>query len=184
MTTTGIQPAHIPPAPRDLPSALALEEPLVFLSFTAITAWELGCLLRARLLHFPTPAVISIASANSSHLLFHATTHPGTAPDNDIWVARKRATVMRWGLSTWAMRCKYGDEAVFAAKTGLGHRSSDYAIHGGGVPVRVRGVEGVVATVVVSGLRQEDDHMVVIEVMSEYLRSLGVTLDGQSLKVE
>lgn len=36
-------------------------------------------------------------------------------------------------------------------------------VHGGGVPVRVRGVEGVVAVIVVSGLKQDQDHMVVIE---------------------
>jgi uncharacterized protein (UPF0303 family) len=36
----------------------------------------------------------------------------------------------------------------------------------------VNGVEGVVAVVVVSGLKQEEDHMVIIECMEEYLRKL------------
>jgi len=56
-----------------------------------------------------------------------------------------------------------GDEAAFAAKYALGGGAGEYAIHGGGVPVRVRGVEGVVGVVVVSGLKQEEDHMVVVE---------------------
>ena len=38
----------------------------------------------------------------------------------------------------------------------LGESAGDYAIHGGGVPVRVKGVEGVVAVIVVSGLAQHE----------------------------
>jgi uncharacterized protein (UPF0303 family) len=65
-----------------------------------------------------------------------------------------------------------GDERAFAAKYGLGpEEAGRYAIHGGAVPVRVKGVEGVVACVVVSGLKQHEDHGVVVEVMEEYLRS-------------
>lgn len=45
--------------------------------------------------------------------------------------------------------------------------ADEYAIHGGGYPVRVRGVEGIVAVVVVSGLKQEDDHQVVAETVRE-----------------
>ena len=36
---------------------------------------------------------------------------------------------------------------------------------GGGVPIRVTGVEGVVAVVVVSGLKQDQDHGVIVEVV-------------------
>lgn len=56
-----------------------------------------------------------------------------------------------------------GDEKKLADKFALGPRVGEYAIHGGGVPVRVRGFDEVVAVVVVSGLKQEQDHMVVIE---------------------
>ncbi len=59
-----------------------------------------------------------------------------------------------------------GDEALFAAKNGLGPEAAgEYAIHGGGVPIRVAGVEGIVAVVVVSGLKQEEDHGVVADVI-------------------
>lgn len=75
------------------------------------------------------------------------------------------------------MRCKYGFEADaeegFRRKMGLSEGAvAGYAIHGGGVPVRVRGVEGVVGIVVVSGLKQEEDHMVVVEAMREYIEGL------------
>jgi uncharacterized protein (UPF0303 family) len=66
-----------------------------------------------------------------------------------------------------------GDEKAFAYKYGLGpEEAGAYAIHGGAVPIRVKGLEGVVACVVVSGLKQHEDHGVVVEVLEEYLRSL------------
>ena len=62
-----------------------------------------------------------------------------------------------------------GDEGAFAAKYGLGKKASDYAIHGGAVPIFVKGVEGLVAVVVVSGLKQDQDHQVVVECILQYL---------------
>ena len=119
------------------------------------------------------PAVVNISLANTNQLLFHACSHPGTAPDNDIWVARKRATVLRWGCSTYYMHTKYeGDEQKFADKFVLGVKAGDYAIHGGGVPIKVEGVEGVVAVVVVSGLKQEEDHMAAVEAMQACIREM------------
>jgi uncharacterized protein (UPF0303 family) len=98
----------------------------------------------------------------------------GVSPDNEVWVARKRNTVLRWGCSSWLMGRKYaGDEALFAAKNGMdGLTASKYAIHGGGVPVRVRGVEGIVAVVVVSGLKQDEDHGVIIETVRGYWKEV------------
>lgn len=74
---------------------------------------------------------------------------------------------MRWGCSTWLLHCKYeADEALFRAKNGMSaDQASQYAIHGGGVPLRVAGVEGVVAVVVVSGLKQHEDHGVIVDVI-------------------
>ncbi len=45
--------------------------------------------------------------------------------------------------------------------------SGRYAICGGGVPIRVAGVAGVVAVVCVSGLTQEEDHGVIVEVVND-----------------
>lgn len=88
-----------------------------------------------------------------------------------VWIARKTATVLRFGCSTWFMHNKFqGDEEAFKAKYGLGEKATEYAIHGGGVPVRVRGVEGVVGVVVVSGLKQEEDHAVVVEVLQDWVK--------------
>lgn len=162
----------IAPPPSDLPSIVESEDSLILPHFTAADAWAIGSALRARLLPFPASAVVSISLANNNQLLFHCTTGSGTAPDNDIWVARKRKTVLRWGHSSWWMHNKMkGDEAAFKAKYALGETAGDYAIHGGGWPVRVKGVEGVVAVIVVSGLKQEEDHGIIVEVLGNWIAS-------------
>jgi uncharacterized protein (UPF0303 family) len=94
-------------------------------------------------------------------------------PDNDLWVARKRATVLRFGRSSWFMYVKMdGNEQKFKEKFMLGEKAGAFAIHGGGVPIRVRGVEGIVAVAVVSGLKQEDDHMAVIEALKKLQKDM------------
>ncbi|KAJ7279103.1 DUF336 domain-containing protein [Mycena rebaudengoi] len=156
--------------PTDLETIAAIEQSLIFPAFTADTAWELGNALRSRLLAFPTPAVVNITLANANQLLFHTATRPGTQPDNDSWVARKRATVLRWGFSTWYMRKTFSRETDFHYKYSLGATAGEYAIHGGGFPVRVKGVEGVVGVIVVSGLKQEQDHQVIVETVEAFLK--------------
>ncbi|KAI0412354.1 hypothetical protein F5X98DRAFT_379840 [Xylaria grammica] len=162
-------PPPIPSPPND-PEAVKATSDITLDAFTASDAWELGHLLYARLLPFAAekPTLISIAAASGPHVLFQAAVGAGTAPDNDSWVARKRNAVLRFGVSSWYLQCKYqGDETAFRRKFGLGEEAAgQYAIHGGGVPIRVHGVEGVVAVVVVSGLKQHEDHGVIVDVIN------------------
>ncbi|KAM0329258.1 hypothetical protein ACHAQA_004562 [Verticillium albo-atrum] len=142
-----------------------------FDAFTAEDAIELGQLLHARLhpIGKTQPTLISIALANTQQVVFQTVTGSGVLPDNERWVARKRNSVLRWGVSSYFLSLKYkGDEPAFAAKFAMSpEQAGSYAIHGGGVPIRVRGVEGVVAVVVVSGLKQSEDHGVIMDVISE-----------------
>jgi uncharacterized protein (UPF0303 family) len=167
---------------RDLEAIAAQEVTLP--KFTATTAWELGCRLRDKILSDNNiPVIISISMANSEpmpHILFQCATRPGTSPDNEVWVARKRATVLRFGKSTWYMRHKfYEDERAFAEKYRLGPEEvGKYAIHGGGFPVKVEGVEGVVGAIVVSGLPQEQDHQVIAETLAEYVEALQTNVNA------
>ncbi|KAH7323060.1 hypothetical protein B0I35DRAFT_476952 [Stachybotrys elegans] len=138
-------------------------------AFTVADAIDLGHRLHTRLAPLAAqgkPTLINISLA-SGPTLFQVATGPGVTPDNETWVARKRASVLRFGTSTWLLHCKFGgDEGLFAAKYGLGpEQAGRYAIHGGGVPIRVAGVEGVVAVVVVSGLKQHEDHGVIVDVI-------------------
>ncbi|KAH7138593.1 hypothetical protein B0J11DRAFT_514833 [Dendryphion nanum] len=173
-------PQYVAPAeaPRDIPTIQSQETSSPLPSWNATTAYRLGTLLYTRLTPFPQPTVIHISTISSPpHVLFHAAVQPGTTLDNDYWVARKRNAVIRWGASTWRLHNQFeGDEEKFAKKLGLGEKAGEYAIHGGGVPVYVKGVEGPVAVAVVSGLKQWDDHMVVVE---ELARLRG-ELEGES----
>jgi uncharacterized protein (UPF0303 family) len=164
---------------------------LTFPSFNASIAFNLGLALRTRILSLPAdqrkPSVVSITSSNGNHILFQAVTDSGTIPDNEEWVRRKRNTVLRFGMSTWALRQKFVAsvantedrgrvEAMFAQGRGLkssvpGGVPDDYAIHGGGFPIRVVNVDQVVGVVVVSGLKQEHDHQVIIEVIKDFLKN-------------
>lgn len=160
-----------------------IDRTLLFPAFTAATAWTLGSHLRSKLLAFAKPCVVDISLAHGEHCLFHCTTHSGTAPDNDLWVKRKRAAVLRWGVSSYSLGRKFeGDEAAFREKFLLGDRAGDYAIHGGGWPVRVRGVEGIVAVVVVSGLKQEQDHGIIVQTVGEMLEEMGVEMGENKRK--
>lgn len=58
-------------------------------------------------------------------------------------------------------------------KMGLGESAKEYAIHGGGVPIYVKGCDTPVAVCVVSGLKQWDDHQVVVEEIEGVVKSLG-----------
>ncbi|RSL67303.1 hypothetical protein CEP53_003054 [Fusarium sp. AF-6] len=160
----------IPQPTSDLDELKADSDSFTLASFTTEDAFELGNLLYARLYPFALegkPAVISISLANSSQVVFQSVTGPGVMPENESWIRRKRNTVLRFGASTWFMHHKFkGDEVGFAAKFAISDsQRGDYAIHGGGVPIRVQGVEGIVAVVVVSGLKQDEDHGVIADVI-------------------
>lgn len=48
----------------------------------------------------------------------------------------------------------------------------DYACHGGGYPIKVKGVEGVIAVAIISGLAETDDHQIVVEGIRKYLKEV------------
>ena len=77
--------------------------------------------------------------------------------------------MLRFGCSTWLLGRKFGgDEEKFRKVFAMSEaQGGEYAIHGGGVPIRVKGVEGVVAIVIVSGLKQSEDHGVIVDVIRE-----------------
>ncbi|KAJ5773322.1 hypothetical protein N7457_008218 [Penicillium paradoxum] len=180
-------------APSTDPQVLIAQETSneqIFPAFTADTAWQLGTALRDRILALPAgqrkPALVSIALTGVPlHVVFQSATESGTIPDNENWVRRKRNTVLRFGVSSWAMRQKTVGgleagasadqiEAAFVKKYAVpsatgGAVADEYAIHGGAYPIRVRGVDGVIGVVVVSGLKQEDDHQVVAETIKEFI---------------
>lgn len=135
--------------------------------FNADVAWELGMLARKKALtEFPKKAIVINISLISGQVLFHTVTNSGTAIDNDEWVARKKRTVFRFGKSSFYLGQKLRiknkplEEANFIS-------SIDYATHGGSVPIRIDSFDGVIGALTISGLAQEEDHLLAIGILEE-----------------
>ncbi|MFI7346608.1 heme-degrading domain-containing protein [Streptomyces sp. NPDC049936] len=151
------------PAP-DVAELEEQERRLVFRRFTHDDAWTLGSLLVELARERQAPVAIDIHRAGQQ--LFHAAL-PGSTPDNDAWIARKRRVVERYGSASYLVGSR------FRAKGTTFEESSRldpdrYAAHGGSFPVTVAGV-GVVGSVTVSGLPQVDDHRLVVEALERIL---------------
>jgi uncharacterized protein (UPF0303 family) len=98
--------------------------------------------------------------------LFHCAL-PGTSADNDAWVRRKVRVVNRFGHSSYYMGVYFKSQGTTIEEKAL-LDPTRYAAHGGAFPVIVKGA-GVVGTITVSGLPQEEDHRLVVRILAEYL---------------
>jgi uncharacterized protein (UPF0303 family) len=152
----------------DFPTLAELDaeaDELQLTRFTNDDAWALGAALVARAQAERLPVAIDIS--RNGHQLFHAAM-TGATPDNDAWIARKAATVHRFGRSSLAVGQR-SREAGTTFEEQFGLDPERYVAHGGGVPVVVRDV-GPVGVVVVSGLPQVEDHRMVVAALRELVR--------------
>jgi uncharacterized protein (UPF0303 family) len=149
---------------KDLPILEEQEARLQFPTFNADTAWQLGSLLRAKLLERNAGGSVEIDLAG--HVLFACAT-VGATPGQANWIRRKRNTVRHFARSTYAVGRKLEKEGTtLSARHGL--NETDYVAHGGGFPLLLRGT-GMVGTVIFSGLPQRDDHNLVVGALAEVL---------------
>jgi len=148
-----------------LQQLLLEEEELQFTNFNEETAWEIGSNLVKHGIIGRLPITIDITRGD--HQIFHAS-RPGTSVDNDEWIKRKVRLVYRFGHSSFYIgqllksKGKRLEDAYLISE-------SLYAPHGGCFPVIVKGT-GVIGTITVSGLAQEDDHQLVVQAIREYLK--------------
>lgn len=140
------------------------EHELQFTKFNEDIAWRLGSQLVETARNRNLPVTIDITHGN--HQLFHASLH-GTSPDNDEWVKRKTRLVYRFGHSSFYMGQLLKSKGKTIEQSYL-VSESEYAPHGGCFPIIVKDT-GIVGTITVSGLPQEEDHMLVIEAIRNYL---------------
>ena len=149
-----------------LANLLKEEEALQFASFDEETAWQIGSWLVEYAVANNLPVTIDIQ--RGQHQLFHAS-RPGTAADNDEWVKRKVRLVYRFGHSSFYMGRLLKSmgqpiENVFLVSEG------EYAPHGGCFPIIIKNT-GIVGTITVSGLPQEEDHKLVVLAIRTYLQN-------------
>jgi uncharacterized protein (UPF0303 family) len=99
---------------------------------------------------------------------------PGSKPENDWWMARKARVVILKHHSTMY-------ERVSAEERGVDwHKENNlldetHAIHGGGLPLITKN-EGFVGVLLISGLPQVEDHLLGVEVLTEFLARKGELL--------
>ena len=103
-------------------------------------------------------------------IVFHASL-PGSDTENDWWIDRKARVVNLIGRSTM-------HERVIAEEQGIDWHASKgveeelYAIHGGGLALNVVGL-GLTGILIISGLPQVEDHLLGVEIITEYLARKG-----------
>jgi uncharacterized protein (UPF0303 family) len=148
-----------------LKSLLQEEEELQFTSFNEETAWRIGCMLVEHAIREKLPITIDIT--RGEHQLFHAS-QPGTSADNDEWVKRKVRLVSRVGHSSFYIGQLLKSKGKTIEQNYL-VSESEYAPHGGCFPVIVKNT-GMVGTITVSGLPQEEDHRIVAQAIRNYLK--------------
>ncbi|MFF2845557.1 heme-degrading domain-containing protein [Streptomyces sp. NPDC058001] len=139
------------------------ESHLVLARFSYEDAWALGSLLVTMARDRNAPVAIDIRRGGQQ--LFHAAL-PGSTPDNDAWIDRKRRVVERYGSSSYLVGTRFRAKGTtFEDASRLD--PNEYAAHGGAFPLTVEGA-GVVGTVTVSGLPQADDHAMVVAALEEF----------------
>lgn len=149
--------------PETLAALLREEETIQFSEFTNETAWRIGSRLVAAAAERGLGVTIDIT--RNGQQLFHCALS-GTSADNDEWIKRKNRVVNRYGHSSFYIGMRYRSQGTtFEAKSLLDPR--EYAAHGGAFPIIIARV-GVVGTITVSGLAQEEDHQLVVSVLREF----------------
>lgn len=147
-----------------LKQLLLEEELLQFANFNEETAWKIGCCLIDYATKNELPITVDIQ--RNGHQLFHAS-RPGTSADNDEWIKRKVRLVNRFGHSSFYIGQLLKSEGKCIEEKFL-LSESEFAPHGGCFPVIINGT-GMVGTITVSGLPQEEDHKVVVQAIKHYL---------------
>jgi uncharacterized protein (UPF0303 family) len=144
------------------------EEMLVLPAFDVAAALEIGQIAFELAQRRELKAAIEVRIGE--WIVFHASL-PGTNTENDWWMGRKARVVLLTGHSSI-------HERVLAEETNTdwfakhGVLEEQYAIHGGGLPINVVG-KGLVGVLLVSGLPQIQDHLLGVEVLTEYLARKG-----------
>ncbi len=154
-----------------LRALLRQEEVLQFSAFTNEMAFEIGNRLveAAR----GSQKAITVDICRNGQQLFHCAL-TGTSADNDEWIKRKNRVVNRFGHSSFYMGTLYKSKNTTIQDSAL-LDPREFAPHGGAFPIIIKNV-GVVGTITVSGLPQQEDHQLVVQVLADYL---GVKLESE-----
>ena len=146
------------------------EQILKLPSLTNSDAIELGQI--AATLGSQRKLPIAIEVRISEWIVFHASLE-GAKPENDWWINRKVAVVMLNQHSTMFERVPAEERGVdWHIENGV--TDETHAIHGGALPLITE--EGFKGIFIISGLPQVEDHLLAVEVLTEFLARKGELL--------
>jgi uncharacterized protein (UPF0303 family) len=153
-------------------AGLALEaKTLTLASLTQAQALEIGGIAQELGLDRKLPIATEVQMKD--WVVFHASL-PGSSPENDDWMRRKANVVNATGHSSMY-------EKVLAEEQGIDwHQSTgllevDHAVYGGGLALNVVGL-GLTGVLLISGLTEVEDHLLGVEILTEYLARKGEEL--------
>ena len=106
-------------------------------------------------------------------IIYHASL-PGSKAENDWWMARKARVVTLKHHSTMYERVNAEERGVDWHKEN-NLLDETHAIHGGGLPLITK-EDGFVGVLLISGLPQVEDHLLGVEVLTEFLARKGELL--------
>ena len=106
-------------------------------------------------------------------IVYHASL-PGSTVENQWWIDRKARVVTLKRHSTMFERVNAEERGVDWHKEN-NLLDETHAIHGGGLPLITKN-EGFVGVLLISGLPQVEDHLLGVEVLTEFLARKGELL--------
>jgi uncharacterized protein (UPF0303 family) len=153
-------------------SGLLKEEQLLVLPDLSLkSAIEIGEIAKSLGTQRSLPIAVEVRIGD--WIVYHASL-PGSTPENDWWIGRKARVVKLKQHSSMF-------ERVLAEEQGIDwHKENNlldetHAIHGGGLPLITK-EDGCVGVLIISGLPQVDDHLLGVEVLTEFLARKGELL--------
>jgi len=153
-------------------SGLLKEEQLLVLPDLSLkSAIEIGEIAKSLGTQRSLPIAVEVRVGD--WIVYHASL-PGSTPENDWWIGRKARVVKLKQHSSMF-------ERVLAEEQGIDwHKENNlldetHAIHGGGLPLITKD-DGCVGVLIISGLPQVDDHLLGVEVLTEFLARKGELL--------
>jgi uncharacterized protein (UPF0303 family) len=136
------------------------EKELQFTAFNSDTALALG--LKLVELAKAGSKIITINITINGKVLFHHAMQ-GASADQAEWIRRKNNVVARFGRCSFYVGIDHKQRGVVFDD--IKHLDpKDYAPYGGAFPITLKDT-GIIGTVTVSGLRQAEDHALVVEAL-------------------
>jgi uncharacterized protein (UPF0303 family) len=140
------------------------EQDLQFTAFNSDTALTLG--LKIIELAKAKQKVITVNITINGKVLFHHAMQ-GASADQADWIRRKNNVVARFGRCSFYVGIDHKHRGVVFEDIKY-LDPLDHAANGGAFPITIRNT-GIIGTVTVSGLRQAEDHALVIEALRTVL---------------